>query len=130
MERMKKFWDRLGIAFSSVCVIHCIMVAFLPLLIPALTQFNHQPWVHVTVGLSILLTSPLAFVPGFKKHGLTWIIVLGISGLVFILTGMILEQIIHSEQISHGVSIMGSVLLVTAHFKNIHHSQNHRHQCC
>jgi hypothetical protein len=130
MSRVKKIWDRLGIAFSSACVVHCVLVAFLPLFFPAISEFTHRPWVHLTVGFSILFTSPLAFVPGFRKHGLTWIVAMAITGLFFILMGMVLERIIHSEQISHGLSILGSVILVMAHAKNIQHSHSHQHQCC
>jgi hypothetical protein len=130
MALMKKIWDQMGIAFSSACVVHCVLVAFLPLFVPALSSVTHQPWVHILVGFSILLTSPLAFVPGFRKHGLTWIIGLAGLGLIFISSGMILERLIDSEQLSHGVSILGSVLLVTAHAKNIQHSHRHHHQCC
>jgi hypothetical protein len=126
---MKKVWDSLGIAFSSACVVHCFLVAFLPLFYPALHSYTHLTWVHATVGLSILFTSPLAFVPGYKKHGLTWIILLALSGLTFIALGMILEDLV-SEVTSHGISIVGSTLLVLAHVKNIQHSHRHNHQCC
>lgn len=129
MDEMKKIWDRVGIAFSSACVVHCIVVAFLPLFFPALKVYTHQPWIHLAVGTSILFTSPLAFLPGFKKHGLSWIIGMAIMGLVFILLGILAEDI-YSEQMSHGISIFGSLLLVFAHAKNLQHSHRHHHQCC
>jgi len=126
---MKKVWDRLGIAFSSACVIHCILVVFLPLFFPAISHYTHESWIHLAVGSTILFTSPLAFIPGFKKHGLSWIVALAILGLFFIFIGIILETRF-SEMLSHSVSILGSVILVTAHFKNIQHSHRHQHQCC
>jgi hypothetical protein len=128
IHKMKKIWDRLGIAFSSACVLHCIMVAFLPLFFPAFRAYSHQPWVHYTVGVTILFTSPLAFVPGLKKHGLSWIISVALTGLLLIIAGMILERT-QSEQLSHGISILGSLLLVFAHAKNIQYSHSHK-QCC
>lgn len=127
---MKKVWDRMGIAFSSICAVHCVAVAFLPLLFPAISAYSHQPWVHISVGITILFTSPLAFIPGYRKHGLTWIIAMAMVGLFFILAGMILEKNEVSEQLSHGVSILGSLLLVLAHAKNLQHSHRHHHQCC
>lgn len=126
---MKKVWDRLGIAFSSACVVHCILVAFLPIVFPAISAYTHSTWIHIVVGVIILFTSPLAFVPGYRKHGLTWIIATAISGLFFILLGVLLEG--HtSDQMSHGVSIFGSVILVFSHAKNLQHSHRHHHQCC
>lgn len=125
----KKIWDGLGIAFSSACVVHCIVVAFLPLLFPAVSVYTHSSWVHIVVGVIILFTSPLAFIPGYKKHGLTWIIASAITGLFFILAGVLLEGYT-SDQMSHGVSIFGSMILVFSHAKNIQHSHRHHHQCC
>lgn len=127
-SRMKKVWDRLGITFSTACVIHCVAVAFLPLIFPALSTIFHSTWIHIAVGFIILFTSPLAFVPGFKKHGLTWIIGVAVTGLFFIMMGVLLEGRV-SDQISHGVSIIGSLALVFAHAKNLQHSHRH-HQCC
>lgn len=126
---MKKVWDRLGIAFSSACVVHCILVAFLPVIFPAISAYTHSTWIHIVVGVIILFTSPLAFIPGLKKHGLTWILATAISGLFFILLGILLEGHV-SDQASHGVSIFGSIILVFAHVKNLQHSHRHHHQCC
>jgi hypothetical protein len=127
---MKKAWDRLGIAFSSVCVVHCIAVAFLPLLFPALSVYTHQPWVHIVVGITILFTSPLAFIPGYRKHGLSWIMSVAMFGLLLIVTGMFMENAELDEQLSHGVSIVGSLILVFAHAKNLQHTHRHHQHCC
>lgn len=129
MSGMKKVWDRMGITFSTACVIHCVVVAFLPLFFPAIDLYTHTTWVHIAVGITILLTSPLAFVPGYKKHGLTWILGTAVSGLFFILMGVLLEDKV-SDQVSHSVSILGSLCLVFAHAKNLQHSHKHHHQCC
>lgn len=129
MSRMKKVWDRLGITFSTACVIHCIVVAFLPFFFPAISLYTHSTWVHIAVGFIILFTSPLAFIPGYKKHGLTWILGVAVTGLFFISMGVLLEGKV-TDQTSHGVSIMGSLFLVFAHAKNLQHSHKHHHQCC
>ena len=126
---MKKVWDGLGIAFSGACVLHCILVAFLPLFIPAIAVYTHETWIHVVVAVIILFTSPLAFIPGYRKHGLTWILGTAVSGLFFILLGILLEGRF-SDPITHGISIVGSVFLVFAHVKNLQHSHRHHHQCC
>jgi hypothetical protein len=126
---MKKVWDRLGIAFSGACVVHCILVAFLPLIFPAIAAYTHSTWIHIIVGIIILFTSPLAFIPGYRKHGLTWILTTAVSGLFFILLGILLEGQF-TDQITHGISIFGSLLLVVAHVKNIQHSHRHQHSCC
>lgn len=128
---MKKVvWDRLGIAFSSACVVHCIMVAFVPLFFPFISQYTHTTWVHITVLFTMLVTTPFAFIPGYKKHGLTWILATALVGLLLVILGILVEDKV-SDQMSHGISICGSLLLVIGHGKNIQHShRHHQHQCC
>jgi len=126
---MKKVWDRIGIAFSSACVVHCIFVAFLPLIFPALTIYTHSSWIHITVAIIILFASPLAFLPGYRSHGVTWIMGCAMSGIVLILAGIAVEGKT-SDQMSHGISILGSLILVFSHAKNLQHSRKHKNQCC
>jgi len=126
---MKKIWDRLGIVFSSACVLHCILVAFMPIMFPAISAYTHASWIHIVVAVIILLTSPLAFIPGYKKHGLTWIIISALTGLSLIFLGVIFEGMV-SDQMSHGISIVGSSLLVFSHAKNLQHSHRHKYECC
>jgi hypothetical protein len=128
---MKKVvWDRLGIAFSSACVVHCIMVAFLPFFLPVISQYTHSSWIHFIVLLTMLFTTPFAFVPGYKKHGLTWILAMALIGLLMVILSVIIEGKV-SDQLSHGISICGSLFLVFAHAKNIQHSHRHvQHPCC
>ena len=128
---MKKVvWDRLGIAFSSACVVHCIMVAFLPFFLPFISQYTHSSWVHFIVLFTMLFTTPFAFVPGYKKHGLTWILAMALIGLLLVILSVIIEGKV-SDQLSHGISICGSLFLVFAHAKNIQHSHRHvQHPCC
>jgi ABC-type Na+ efflux pump permease subunit len=128
---MKKVvWDRLGIAFSSACVVHCIMVAFLPFFLPFISQYTHSSWIHFIVLFTMLFTTPFAFVPGYKKHGLTWILAMALIGLLMVILSVIIEGKV-SDQLSHGISICGSLFLVFAHAKNIQHSHRHvQHPCC
>ena len=128
---MKKVvWDRLGIAFSSACVVHCIMVAFLPFFLPVISQYTHSSWIHFIVLITMLVTTPFAFVPGYKKHGLTWILAMALIGLLLVISSVIIEGKV-SDQLSHGISICGSLFLVFAHAKNIQHSHRHvQHPCC
>ncbi len=133
---MKKvFWDRLGIVFSSACLIHCVIVAFLPLFFPILKTYAHASWIHIVVATIIIFTSPMAFIPGYRKHGMTWIMITALMGLMLVFMGILLEDKV-SDQISHGISICGSLFLVFAHAKNLQHSHRKTHQkgqpqqCC
>ncbi len=125
---MRKIWDKWGIALSAACLVHCFAVVFLPLMLPAIELMVHSPWIHRVFALLVIITIPLAFVPGYKRHGVHSVLVTALAGLVLILTGVFLDGAT-DEYISHGISIVGSFLLVWAHLMNIRHSQKHKH-CC
>jgi hypothetical protein len=127
---MKKVWDQMGITVSSLCFVHCVLVAFVPLMVPTLSFYPHASWPHIITGALVFLTTPLAFIPGYKKHGFNWVLILALIGLVLVVSGIFLENLEFSEQESHGVSILGSLLLVFSHLKNLQHSHKHNHQCC
>ena len=123
----KKAWDRLGILLSSACLIHCVAVIFLPLLIPALALLVHTPWVHRVFAVVILVVTPMAFIPGYRRHGMSRIITMAYIGVGLILLGVFSDGFV-SEYVSHGMSVLGSLALVTAHVQNIRHSRASR--CC
>jgi len=81
------------------------------------------------MGLLILIVSPIAFIPGLKKHGLSWILITALSGLVFIFAGLMTEGKL-SDLSSHLISILGSLQLVFAHVMNLKHSRKFQNQCC
>jgi len=123
----KKAWDRLGILLSGACLIHCVVVMGLPLILPAMTFFVHSPWIHRVFAVFIMLITPMAFIPGYRVHGMNRIIILAYLGVGGILMGVFSDGFV-SEYLSHGISVVGSILLVTAHAQNLRHSR--RSRCC
>jgi hypothetical protein len=122
---MKKAWDKIGIALSSLCIVHCIGLAILPALLPAVEHLGIE--FHLGMAVLIMITSPLAFIPGYKKHGISMVIMWAMAGLALILLGTFMETKF-PEWISHSVTISGSITLVYAHYLNIKHSRHHH--CC
>jgi hypothetical protein len=127
VTNMKKIWDRWGIALSGVCLFHCIAVILLPMILPALEVFVHIPWIHRLFAFFVLITTPLAFIPGFRRHGFGHVLSLAILGVSCILAGVILDGSV-SEILSHIFSIAGSIMLVAGHWLNMKHSQ--KEKCC
>ncbi len=135
---MKKQWDKWGIVLSTACIIHCFAVVILPLMLPAVEMFVHSPWVHRIFAALVITTTPLAFIPGYRSHGLKHVLALAVVGLVMILSGVFIDGHV-SEWLSHATSIVGSLLLVSAHVFNIRysrkfhpvrHKHSHAEKCC
>lgn len=129
---MKKAWDKIGITLSSICIVHCIGLAILPALLPAMEHMGAE--FHYGMAILILLTSPIAFIPGYRKHGVGLVLLWAICGITLVILGTLFDGFI-VEWMSHSIVISGSITLVCAHYMNIkhskhHHNHNHSEHCC
>ncbi len=115
---MKKMWDKFGIALSGACLLHCILIGLLPLLMPAVELFIHTPWIHRAFAFFILITTPLAFIPGFRSHRSTLVLLAAALGLMAIMIG-VFQDGLWEENLVHAISIGGSLLLVWGHWQNL-----------
>ncbi len=112
-------WDRVGIAGSLLCVIHC---AVTPLAIGYLSvmglEFLGNDLVHQVLAVFLLCIALLAFIPGFRGHGNRLVIAIGALGIsVLFATHFVLEHFV-GYGLEMGLTIIGSLLLVGAHTAN------------
>lgn len=112
-------WDRLGIAGSVLCVLHC---ALTPLLIGYLSTaglaFLGDEIVHKILAVVLLFAALFAFIPGYRKHGNTATVTAGAIGIGLVLfAGLILAPFI-GHGLETAITIAGSVILVGAHTVN------------
>jgi len=116
---MNKFWDRIGICASGLCLIHCIATPVFLIMFPSLklAYFEHQSF-HQVFGVVVVSSVLIAVYPQCRKHGHKDIIIWAISGVLFILAGIFLGHD-YGEGYEHGLTILGSLLLIIAHIKNM-----------
>lgn len=117
----KAFWDRIGIALSGLCAVHCLFfpvaIALLPLL--PVAESVHD-WTHPLLFLLIAPTVYFALrsddlpksIPRFLYAGLA---VIALAWMLHDWIGMWGES---------AVTIIGSSLLVTGHWMNYRHHQS------
>lgn len=113
--------DRLGIIFSSLCIVHCIAVPLIlglgvsGLLATVLTtEFVHYILI-VPVGLLILLTLPAVY----KRDGVVSPILAGLLGMLFLIAALFLGE--DKEAV---LTIIGGSLLVIFHLWNLRLQHN------
>lgn len=123
---IKKIWDKLGILVSATCAIHCFAVGMLPFALPFFDAFFHSVYFHILFISLVTIITPMAFSHHFKRHGFSVTIKLALIGVMLILAGAGLGPVA-SEALSHGVSILGSFSLMSAHILNLRHSRKHKH---
>ena len=122
-------FDTAGMFLSFLCLIHCLA---LPLLVAALPwlagTFGHNEHVHLIFATFVLPVGLLALASGYRKHQQAWIFWWGFSGLVCIGTAVMAESQL-GENLEHGLSILGSVQLVLAHYHNLRSQRVHSGSC-
>lgn len=116
---MNKFWDRIGICASGLCLVHCIATPFLLLLFPSikLAYFEHDNF-HQIFGVIVVSSVLVAVYPQCRKHGHKDIVIWALSGVLLILAGIFIGHEL-GEHYEHILTILGSFFLIWAHVKNM-----------
>lgn len=110
-------WDGLGVAASSLCLAHCLLLPVFTTFLPVLgTQFLGGESVHRALGLAILAISAAAFIPGYRRHRQRKASAMAAVGLALLLPGM--AGIAALEEIETALTMAGGVLLIRAHLLN------------
>ena len=77
--------DVLGAVASGACAVHCVAAAVLPALFPvAATRVLKGDGIHEAFAWAVVVTSLLAFVPGWLRHGETRVWGWALGGLALI----------------------------------------------
>jgi hypothetical protein len=114
------YWDKLGVAGSGLCLIHCLALPVMVGVLPGLgIAFLADEIVHQILACLLIAVAALAFIPGYRRHRDKRVLLLMGGGL-----GLILFATWGSERFDlHGsgetfISVAGSVLLIGAHLLN------------
>lgn len=114
----EKRWDRVGVAVSSLCLVHCIGGALLPgLFAVAGTHVVSGEALHAGLLLVVLPVAALALARGVKRHGDRRAAGLGVAGIAFLGLGLAAHG--GSGVLETALTVVGSALLVTGHAWNM-----------
>lgn len=124
--------DHIGMAISSLCLIHCLAGPIAMIALPWLGHWIEAPSAHL---LFFLLVVPVAFISFYRSylhHCQILPIILGGIGVLILVLGTINEHyhLLHFHWSSaatfswrtlvpHITPICGSFFLITAHYLNI-----------
>lgn len=116
---MAKVLDRFGICVSGICVVHCIVTPIVIILFPALnTSHLFHDWFHLIFGTVVITSVLIAVYPHCNRHGHKDIVALALLGSISILFALFFGHDLN-KYFEHGFTTLGSVLLITAHIKNM-----------
>jgi hypothetical protein len=121
--------DRLGIIASAVCFVHCILT-------PVVLSLS-AVWVHYLPseekfhrGLAVLIAAIgcFAILGGYRRHRRSRVLLLMSAGLLLIFAGAYWGDRLPSHLAEVAVTMIGSCLMITAHF--INHTFCKSCRCC
>ena len=123
MFRTQLINDKLAMALSSACAIHCFLTPSFVLLTSGLISFSFDnELVHNLILFVAVPISLYALISGYSNHKILYLLPIGIFGLSTLALAVALGENFLGELGEKSLTLIGSVLVVFAHFKN--------HQAC
>ena len=113
----RSYLDIFGIGLSLLCVIHCVATPFIILLAPTIGAYLESELVHQIALVFVLFMAMPTFIRGYKQHRNIISLVLGSVGISFLFMALLLSEV--SEEFETILTVIGSILTVSAHFYNI-----------
>lgn len=89
--------DRLGVAASVLCAIHCALAPVLLIFLPTFGKIWAHPASHALVAIFIVPLAAFSIMKGYKKHGKRWIPASALVGIFFVLFGAALPAFTKAE---------------------------------
>lgn len=80
-------YDRIGIAASILCAIHCAATPVLLLLLPTFGEMWAHPATHWGMAIVVVPLAVYMMVKGYRQHSKKWVLAVGGLGVLFILAG-------------------------------------------
>lgn len=129
---MQKIIDNLGITISSACAIHCVLLPAILIIAPYSFFASHE--FHETLIYFIIPFAAIAFFMGCRKHGDIKVLLMGSTGIILLISSLLIHEVFHSEQHSEEfltvlITVAGSMMLIISHFRNRRLCQQENFDC-
>ena len=111
--------DKLAVGLSMACVVHCFFAPSLIVLSYSFLSFSvDSEIVHSFILLSAFPISILDLGLGYKNHKETSYFIIGILGLMVLLSAVLFSDTLFDEAGERVLTLIGSMIIAYAHYKN------------
>jgi membrane protein implicated in regulation of membrane protease activity len=116
---LSKYFDRVAIALSTICIVHCLAMPFVIAVLPiAALTVGGDGHFHSLMLWFVVPTSVLGFGLGFRVHRRTDIVLLGVVAIVTLAAAALWGHSAWNPSVEVLVSVAASVVLAAAHWRN------------
>ncbi len=126
MGYTQRLGDKIAIALSSLCVIHCLATPLILIILPslgALVADNHELF-HLVILFFVLPIGVLALMAGYRHHHNRTILLIGLAGLGLLLIAAYFGHDYFGETGETALTIFASLIITTAHVRNFQSNRN------
>jgi len=79
--------DRVGVAASVLCAIHCAIAPILLIALPTFGKIWAHPASHILVAIFVVPIAAFSIRKGYQTHGRRWVAIMATIGILFVLIG-------------------------------------------
>jgi len=120
-------FDILGIAASTICLIHCLAMPFVIGLLPLMGwQFLSGKLAHQILAGFVFTFALFAIVPGYLRHRKNLVLIGMLSGLTLVGMATFICGTLLPETFELPMITVGNIILVITHWHN-HHLASCKH---
>lgn len=94
--------DRIGVAASVLCAIHCGLAPVLLLALPAFGKVWAHPASHALVAIFIVPLAIFSIRKGYQKHRRRWVAFVAGTGILCVLVGAVLPALTEKKALPAG----------------------------
>jgi len=116
---LSKYFDRVAIALSTICIVHCLAMPFVIALLPV-TAFalGGDGHFHSLMLWFVVPTSVLGFGLGFRVHRRAEIVALGAVAIATLAAAALWGHSAWDPSVEVVVNVAASIALAAAHWRN------------
>lgn len=124
-----RYLDRIAIALSTICIVHCLAMPLLIAALPVLAvAFGTDGHFHALMLWLVVPTSALGFSFGYKVHRNASIVAAGTAAVIVLAVVALWGHDHWNRTLEVGVNVVASLLLASAHWRNFREvRRRHRH---
>ena len=126
---LSKYFDRVAIALSTICIVHCLAMPFVIALVPVTAlAFGGDGHFHSLMLWFVVPTSVLGFGLGVRVHRRFDIVAMGVVAIAALAAAALWGHSEWDPSVELVVNVASSVLLAAAHWRNFREVRRlHRH---
>jgi MerC mercury resistance protein len=116
---LSRYFDRIAIALSTVCIVHCLALPLALVIVPvAALVVDGDGHFHQLMLWLVVPTSVLGFGLGYRVHGHGGLVALGALAVAILALVAFYGHGLWSTAVEVLVSVAASALLASAHWRN------------